>query len=335
MHKIKSWYIDFLEKENLNPGETVLSHVLWLLSLIYAAIISARNFLYSSKIFPVYKSDKKVISIGNLSWAGSGKTTLALLLHAKISALRKLSVLRRGYGQDEEELLKEKGVKVFSSIDRVGLVKKFSGDFDLFILDDGFQYRKLGRDINIVVMGERELRKKWRLLPAGIFREPLSALARADILIINYKDDADNFIEAKNRFHSKYPNLSIYGAYYKFKCISDLNGKDIDLSFLKDKKIAALAAIGYPQGFFNQIEKAGIKITEAMTYPDHYEFSRLEFNALEKRLKNNGIDHCLITRKDKYHLSAGNHKINFYIFEIEMVIDEENKFLDEIRQKIS
>jgi tetraacyldisaccharide 4'-kinase len=275
-----------------------------------------------------------VISIGNLSWAGSGKTTLAIYLHEKLSSSRKLAVLRRGYGKDEEELLKEKGIKVFSSIDRVNLVKKLSNDFDLFILDDGFQYRKLWRDINIVVMGTRELKKKWRLLPAGIFREPLSALKRADILVINYKDETNNFTETKNRLHSKYPLLSIYGAYYKLKRISDLNGRGIDVSFLKDKRIAALAAIGYPQGFFNQIEKAGIKITDTITYPDHYEFTRLEFDALENRLKNNGIDHCLITHKDKYHLPAGTYKINFYILEIEMAIEEENKFLEEINQKI-
>ncbi|MFA5270885.1 MAG: tetraacyldisaccharide 4'-kinase [Candidatus Omnitrophota bacterium] len=335
MHKIKSWYIDFLEKKNLNTGEMVFALMLRLLSFIYAAIISARNLFYDLGLFPVYHSDKKVISIGNLSWSGSGKTTLAILLHEKLSTSRKLTVLRRGYGKDEEELLKEKGIKVFSSPDRASLTKKLFNVFDLFILDDGFQYRKLGRDINIVVMGMRELNKKWRILPAGIFREPLSSLKRADILIINYKDEAANFSEIKNKLQIKYPHLSVYGACYKFKQISDLDGRKIDISSLKDKKIAALAAIGYPQGFFNQITKIGVKVEDAITYPDHYEFTSAEFEALENRLKKESVDYCLITHKDKYHLPLNNHKVNFYIFEIEMVIDEESKFLEEISKKIN
>jgi tetraacyldisaccharide 4'-kinase len=335
MYKIKSCYVHFLEKDNLNIGEKVLSLILWLLSFIYAAIISIRNSFYDLGAFAIYRCNKKVISIGNLSWSGTGKTTLAILLHEKLSNRRKLSVLRRGYGNDEEELLKEKGIKVFSSLDRVALTKKLSNDFDLFVLDDGFQYRKLARDINIVIMGAREFKKKWRLLPAGIFREPLSGLKRADTLVINYKDEMNNFAEIKNTLQSKYSHLSIYGAYYKFKRISDLNGKEVNVASLTNKKIAALAAIGYPQGFFNQILKAGIRLERTATYPDHYEFTPVEFEALENTLKKEGIDCCLITHKDKYHLPLNNHKINYYILEIEMVIDEEDKFLEEINKKIN
>ncbi len=335
MHKIKIWYINFLEKNKLNVRQTILLFLLWLLSLLHAAIISIRDFLYGLKILPIYRCDKKIISIGNLSWSGTGKTTLALYLYEKLSSQYKLCVLRRGYGDDEEKLFGEKKAEVFSSVNRVNLVKKLSENFDLFLLDDGFQYRKLYRNLNIVVMGAREFERKIRLLPAGIFREPLSALKRANILIINYSDDMVNFSEIKSKIQTKYSHLKVFGAYYKLKRIFDLNGKEIPISALQNQKIAALAAIGYPQGFFNQIQKSGIRVIKTIAYPDHYEFTKNEFGIVEEGLENNGIRNCLITYKDKYHLPEMNHKINFYIFEIEIKIDEESRFLEEIKQKIN
>ncbi|MCK9572894.1 MAG: tetraacyldisaccharide 4'-kinase [Candidatus Omnitrophica bacterium] len=334
MRKLKERYVNFLEKDRKDTIEKIIYFFLFLLSVVYGAIVTCRNFLYNKDLFKTYKCHGKLISIGNISWGGSGKTTLSFFLYQKLASGLKVAVLRRGYGSDEEKMFKEKNMKVFTSINRVGLTKKLSDKFDLFILDDGFQYRKLFRDVNILVMAARELKMKIRLLPAGPFREPLSALKRADILIINHKKEIKSIDGLTSRLQLRFKQLSIYTSEYKFKKITDTNNNQIDLEVIKEKKVAAVTGIGYPQGFFNKLEETGIKICKKITYPDHHNLTIGEFSSLQENLIKEGIRDVLITGKDKYHLPAIDSKINFYIFDIEMGISEEKKFLEDLRNRL-
>lgn len=337
MRRLKEWYVNFLEKERKSIAERIIYFFLFLLSIIYGIVVTCRNFLYNTGIFHTYRCTKKIISIGNLSWGGSGKTTLSFFLYEKFAPGLKVAVLRRGWGCDEGKMFDEKNIPVFSSPDRVKLARGLSDKFDLFIIDDGFQYRKLYRDINILVMGARELKTKMRLLPAGFFREPFEALRRADILIINHKNELTNIGELTGRLQSRFKHLSIYTAEYKFRKIRDTKNKEIDLGFITEKKMAAVTAIGYPQGFFNKLEELGIKICKKITYPDHYDLTIEEFNSLQDNLIKEGIRDVLITGKDKYHLpemDSNISMINFYIFEIKIEIFEEKKFLEDLRKRL-
>ncbi|MDD4182945.1 MAG: tetraacyldisaccharide 4'-kinase [Candidatus Omnitrophica bacterium] len=334
MRRLNEWYINFLEKEKRNIIEKIIYFFFFLLSLIYGAIVTGRNFLYNSGIFKTYKCRASVISIGNLSWGGSGKTTLSYFLYQKFMPQLKVAVLRRGYGLDERKLFEERKVQVFTSINRVKLTNRLSDKFDLFILDDGFQYRKLYRNINILVMGARELKRKHRLIPADFFREPLIALRRADILIINHKNELNNIGELTANLQSKFNHLSIYTAEYQFNRIIDMKNKEMNLGAIKEKKLAALTGIGYPRGFFNKLEELGIKVCRKITYPDHYDLTTDDFNSLQENLLKEGIHDVIITEKDKYHLPDADSKINFYILEIEMKIAEEQRFLDDLTGRL-
>ena len=148
--------------------------------MLYGAIVFFRNLLYDKKIFSSFPSKAKVISVGNLSWSGTGKTPLSIWLYKKLSSKFKVAVLRRPYAQDEEKMLQEKVKNVFSCPNRQKIAKEKESLFDIFILDDGFGHRKLKRDIDIVIMGAREFKRKHDLIPANFFREPLKALRRAD-----------------------------------------------------------------------------------------------------------------------------------------------------------
>jgi len=334
MRGLKEWYVNFIEKEKTNIIEKIIYFFLFLLSLMYGAVVTCRDFLYNSGIFQTYKCKTRVISIGNLSWGGSGKTTLSSFLYQKFAPQLRVAVLRRGYGLDEGKLLEEKKVQVFTSVSRLKLVNELSDKFDLFILDDGFQYRKLYRNVNILVMGAREFKKKHRLIPADFFREPLSSLKRADILVINHKNEIDNIGTIVGDLQSKFKPLSIYTAEYKFKRIIDAKNKEIDLGAIKEKKLAALTGIGYPRGFFNKLEELDIKICREIAYPDHYDLTADDFNTLQENLIKEGIRDVIMTGKDKYHLPDTASRINFYILEIEMEISEEQKFLDDLRNRL-
>ena len=335
MLKIKKWYVNFLEKDRYNPVEYLFCLILNVVSMLYGTIIALRNLAYERGIKKPFVAKRKVISIGNLSWAGSGKTTLAILLSEKLSAGFKTAVLRRGYGKDEEQLLKEKGIQVFSSPDRSSLANKYSSEFDIFILDDGFQHRKLHRDVNIVIMGAREFKKPVRLIPAYFFREPLNSLKRADLLILNYKSELKDPLKTKQILSERFPNVKIYFSDYEFDGFYNLNNAPVPVDYFKDKKAAALAAIGYPQGFFNKLKGLDIIVEREIIYPDHYELNKEEFTKLQEDLLKDGIKDLVITRKDKYHLPLEAVKMNIVVFDIGMKLENEEDFLNQITGLIS
>lgn len=334
-YKIKKWYLALLEKEKKNLFEGTFYCFLCFLSFIYAGLVSLRNALYSLKVIPSYKVDAKIVSVGNISWSGSGKTPLSIWLYDKFSSKFKVAVLRRGYGEDEGSLLKERLGDVFSSPDRYKLAKKLQSSFGMFVLDDGFQYRKLKKDVNIVIMGAREFKKKHRLIPAYFFREPISALKRADIVVLNHSREMKEPLEIKDFIMRLAPDVKVYLSNYKFKKFLDLNEEEIDRDFFNGKRIAALAGIGYPQGFFRKLKEIGLDIVREIIYPDHYELGESEFVLLEDDLIKEGIDALIITRKDKYHLPCKEARIRIYIMEIDISIDNEKDFIKEINTKLT
>ena len=334
MVRLTKWYLELLEKEEKNLFESLFFFLLCLFSYLYGAGVSFRNLFYQIKIIPSFLSKAKVISVGNLSWSGSGKTTLCLWLYGRLSPKYKAAILRRGYGQDEGKLLKERISAVFSATKRSKLAKKLENSFDLFILDDGFQHRSLARDVDIVMMSSRDFQKKPRLIPAYFFREPVSSLKRADILLLNYKEEIKDVEAVKKSILKVAPQLKIYFSKYSNKGFLDLKGNKFKSDFLLGRRLAAFAAIGYPQGFFNKLVELGLDIAEKIIYPDHHELSSAEFNSLEADLIKKGINDLVITHKDKYHLPCPSGKLNIFILEVELEIENEDEFLKSIEDKL-
>ncbi|MCM8786623.1 MAG: tetraacyldisaccharide 4'-kinase [Candidatus Omnitrophica bacterium] len=331
LNKLKIWYIHFIEKDK-NLFQLPFYFFLYLLSKIYYIIISARNFLYDKKIIKPAKVSNKIISIGNICWGGAGKTSLAIYLAKKLSLYYKVAILRRGFGDDEEKLILDFGYNVFSDKNRLKLAKKLSNQFDIFILDDGFQYRALAKDLDIVIMGAREFKKRPYLLPAYFFREPFNSLKRANILIVNYKDEVDK--ESIMLRFKKFENLKIYFSQYEFLSLNDLEENQISLDELKNKRVAVFTAIGYPEGFLTQIKKLKLNLAKTFIFADHYVLRKDEFLEIEKALLKEGIDFLLITHKDKFHLPDVNTKIKVLIFKVSLRIENEDDFINDIFLRI-
>ena len=334
MVRLTKWYLELLEKEEKNLFESLFFFLLCLFSYLYGAGVSFRNLFYQIKIIPSFLSKAKVISVGNLSWSGSGKTTLCLWLYGRLSPKYKAAILRRGYGQDEGKLLKERISAVFSATKRSKLAKKLENSFDLFILDDGFQHRSLARDVDIVMMSSRDFQKKPRLIPAYFFREPVSSLKRADILLLNYKEEMKDVEAVKKSILKVAPQLKIYFSKYSNKGFLDLKGNKFKSDFLLGRRLAAFAAIGYPQGFFNKLVELGLDIAEKIIYPDHHELSSAEFNSLEADLIKKGINDLVITHKDKYHFPCWRSRLNIFILEVELEVENEDEFLKNVEDKL-
>lgn len=257
---------------------------LYPLAVIYN-FISELNRKFTKSV----KLDKPVISVGNITWGGSAKTPVVIEVAKCILSLQKTPViLSRGYRRrivtkgsvvvrdkdkilsnlemsgDEPYMMSQKiNCPIIIGSDRLEsaeIAKQFTPD--VFILDDGFQHWKLKRNLDIVCVNALNPFGNKMIIPAGILRENLTALKRADVIIITNsdfvsKEQLDKLdekiynISDKKAFHVTYGNL-------KIKNIVD--GSFIDLDLVKNKNIFMVCGIGSPNNFKNSINKLGLKI---------------------------------------------------------------------------
>ena len=163
-------------------------------AFFYALIIKLHDALYRANILKTYAAGAPVVSVGNITLGGTGKTPFVLMLARYFSGIgRRPGVLIRGYGEDEwkmlEENLKPSGAEVFVGRDRVEQSKAaIKKQKDIIILDDGFQHRRLKRDLNIVLIDAGDPFGNRSIFPRGILREPIDALKRGDIFVLTKSD---------------------------------------------------------------------------------------------------------------------------------------------------
>ena len=250
----------------------------------YYYAVKLRNWLYDRGILKSYTLDVPVVCVGNLSVGGSGKTSLVRFISDALSEKFHVAVLLRGYKRKTKGLLvasyrgevkagwEEVGDEAYmlsrvlknSSVlvceDRV-----LGGNFaikelgaEVIILDDGFQHRRLKPDLSIVLLKEGDL--KDRLLPFGRLREPLSALKRADAVVLSYQDVKEWDLTLEK------PVFKLYRTNWR---IVSADGKIVDH---KDKTFVAFSALGDNGQFFQTLVKLGIKVEKFLSFPDHYHY---------------------------------------------------------------
>lgn len=281
------------------------------LSIFYSLTIKLRNVLYDLGVFKIYSVDIPVISVGNISLGGSGKTILvqALLEHF-LADNKKPAVLSRGYARttkglflvadettilgdaftsgDEPFLISQNypGVPVLVSEDRVKgarfLLESFS--LDLIILDDGFQHRRLHRDLDLLLLDQPK-DQPGRLIPWGKMREGAESIRRADVVIFSKSGLGTN--EKKN--------LTITLEDRVF----DHAGKSISLDRLGGN-YGLFAGLGNPASFFDSVQRIHHATENKIVFPDHtaYESSQLD------RIQNRSCDYWITSQKDFVKLNA-------------------------------
>ncbi|HEK24948.1 MAG TPA: tetraacyldisaccharide 4'-kinase [Hydrogenobaculum sp.] len=255
-------------------------------SFLYGAGIWIRNKLFDFNILKAKHPGVFVISIGNLSVGGTGKTQVSIYLAKALKELNPCIVLRgykrasrenlivssydaKTYGDEAVEIfLKTKAnvVVAFKRIEGAEICKKLGSK--IIILDDAFSHRYIKRDLDILLMPAN--RMKDRLLPLGNLREPYSSMNRADALIITRLESFDM------------PTLSInkpiFGAKAFFRAFVDKNFEDVDISYVKGKSFSIVCAIGDEKPFIRLVENLskdiGFKIEDVKIFPDHYFYKK-------------------------------------------------------------
>jgi tetraacyldisaccharide 4'-kinase len=263
------------------------------LSALYGAVASAKNALYDHGVIRPQRLSWPVISVGNLTAGGSGKTPFVIALAALLREHGlECDVLSRGYGRrttgvlrvdptgdadefGDEPLLIARSVPVYLGARRyeAGLLAEKSPSRRIHLLDDGFQHRKLARDIDIVLVSPADLRD--HLLPAGRLREPVRALLRATFLASEHALDLPSWLHGK-------PVIR----YTRQLNVPAISGP-----------VIAFCGIARPQRFFDDLRHQGITLAETISFPDHHRFRDADLARLSALQKKSNAT-LLTTEKD-------------------------------------
>lgn len=286
---------------------------LWVSSLIYEKAIALRNRRYDRGI-NVSRADVPVISIGNITCGGTGKTPMVVDIARRLLEMgHRPAVLARGYGaapgmpNDEERLVRGRlpGIAYFADRDRVASARRAvtEANADCLVLDDGFQHRRLARDFDIVLIDATAPFGGGFLLPRGLLREPLASLRRAHLVIMTRVDQADEdevrtVTESVRRVCPETPILAARHAVREFR---DIAGMPVAAPANGTRAIL-VAAIGRPNAFETTAASLGIVIADRMWWPDHHQYSDENMKALLERARSIDHDVILTTEKDAVKL---------------------------------
>lgn len=292
---------------------------------LYALVIFIRNQLYQRGIFKVYRSQVPVISVGNISVGGTGKTPLAEYVIQYFQDLGFYpAYLSRGYGRDtrgfywvdpqmggaiqfgDEALqvaMKFPGVPVAVCEDRAEGIEKIAREknVSVMILDDAFQHRKVYRDLDIIVIDANRLPSKDFLLPAGTLREPIHSLNRSDLIIINKLKDQDQ-VAMINPVMQKWSKPLAFSS-PKFIHIKSFWDK-YDQKSRNYQHVIVFSGLGNNSFFLNQVIEAGWDVVSHRFFRDHHRYTQAEIEELvalyQEYQKLYEYSLCLLTTEKDY-----------------------------------
>ncbi|UCD49411.1 MAG: tetraacyldisaccharide 4'-kinase [Phycisphaerales bacterium] len=285
--------------------------VLLLLSWLYGAIVRVRNGLYSRRWLSVHSVDVPVLCVGNLTTGGTGKTPLVVWL-ARLFDRKDLrvAVLTRGYKARQGTLSDEPaelasacpGAAVIVNADRVAGADEAVRNHgaQVLLMDDGFQHRRLARNLDIVAIDATLPFGYGRLLPAGLLREPLRGLQRAHAVVITRSDQVaeEQLDRIETRILQIQPELPIARAIHAPVGARCLDGSEIALEQLKGRNVFAFCGLGNPNAFLRTIEGCGCVLAGSQAFNDHHDYTSRCLADIYDKSWSCGADLVLTTTKD-------------------------------------
>ncbi len=287
------------------------------LAVPYRAGVAVRNYGFDHGWIATNRASVPVISVGNLTVGGTGKTPMVewVARWLRRRGLR-VAILSRGYKQteglnDEGRVLEENlpDVPHLQDPDRVRSARIAVEELEteILVLDDGFQHRRIARDLDLVLIDAIEPYGLGRLLPSGLLREPLTALRRADIVVLSRADqvDADRRAAIRVEAERRVGPLRWVEARHAPVDLIDAEGFGSTLGELAGRSVAAFCGIGNPEGFRRTLLPLCGKLVDLRIYPDHQDYTATVVDGLQRWAREVGADLVLTTQKDLVKLRAG------------------------------
>ncbi len=315
--------------------------LLWPLSILYAGAMWLRASFYARGWLKQKRLRGRVISVGNLTVGGSGKTPMVIWLAERfLSEGKRVAVLSRGYRgsaktSDEIELMKDRlqGRVLFGvGKDRYTEGKRLeSAGVDIFLLDDGFQHLRLARDLDIILIDStRPLHQQW-ILPAGRLREPRSALHRADLVVVTRTEQSTSAVSAIQKF----PQMPTYSCTTKLIGFRE-HGLRASLQPSCPDPVFAFAGIGNPDAFFANLERWSVRVSGRKSFRDHHCYTKRDIQELTAAAHRFGAKVLMTTEKDAQNLEPGFlSELPVQIAVVSMEIPDEDRFMRDLRERLT
>lgn len=340
IERLENYLVKLIQEQGSDRDQpfaiNLLLSLLKAVSFVFFAIVSVRYFLYDIGLLRRYPLGIQVISIGNVTAGGTGKTPVTEIFARTLAAEgRKVAILSRGYRRKEapwwQRLFTEVVVPplVVSDGKRVLLDSETGGDepymlasnlpgvavvvdrnrvkagryaikrlgCDTLILDDGFQYQKLKHSVDVVLVDSTNPFGNGNMLPRGILREPVSNLKRADIIFLTKCRGDVSAVKAQVR---KYNAVAeIVECNHSPKSLKDVwSREEYPLDWLKNKTVCTLSGIASPKGFENSLRHLGAKVVWCDRYADHHRYASSEVLYALNRTADMSADALVTTEKD-------------------------------------
>lgn len=302
-NKMKRYIYGLMKDEKSGIINIIPKSILYITSLFYMGIIKIWDFFYDKGILKAKKIDSKVISIGNITLGGTGKTPFAIFLAGLIKKDGKdVAILIRGYGDDEWRMVKDNSLPLLVGRDRIKSAKEARRrhNSEILILDDGFQHRRLKRDLDIVLVDSHEAFGNGHFFPRGILREPQDSIKRADLVILTKTDfGKDNIRDLRITLSGDFKKHKTLESVYKPIFFLNLDdGRRLSLDIVQNKKICALSAIANPSYFKYILKGLKCEIIESFDYLDHHDYTEKDLRYIQDNAKRLGCEFIVTTEKD-------------------------------------
>jgi tetraacyldisaccharide 4'-kinase len=336
------------------------------LGSLYGAAMKVRCALYRSGRFRSHDLGAPVISVGNLTTGGTGKTPLAAWIARLLAQKgRRVCILTRGYGRREPgtRVLVSDGSEILADANRAGdepllLAERLKGlaavicdadrvtaagwaleklNSDAFVLDDGFQHLRVVRDLNILTIDATNPWGNRRLFPAGILRESPAAVTRADCLVITRADDSDQTVELQRQLEELSGGRLILKSCMTLSGLRPVGDREFPLAAdeLKALRVAAFCGVGNPQSFFSLTRRAGYQLCHTQAFRDHHNYTQDDLDLVVREAVARGAQVLLTTAKDEVKLRALSFEIPCYAADIEIEIENEERLITLIDEAVA
>ena len=324
-------------------------------SALYSAAVKARSIGYEKRFLKTHTVQVPVVSIGNITVGGTGKTPLVQWLAEHLADNgRKVCIVSRGYRREnaKNQVVVSDGKQILSDVahagdeammlaqsllgksavvcdaDRVAAAQSAIDDLksDVLLLDDGFQHRRLARDLDIVTVDATNPFGNGQLLPAGTLREPIHNLGRADCIVLT-RVSAEGATELIDRIRHV-TNAPIFQSRTVIKRFRRLDSTDSADDFTEIKQpLSAFCGIGNPRAFFEQLRAAHLDVCHETAFRDHHKYSQADIDRVAEQATAKGAQALVTTAKDAVKLQSLRFQLPCFIAQIEVEVSDATDLL--------
>jgi tetraacyldisaccharide 4'-kinase len=303
---------NLISRQRRGAWATCLRGLLRIASFGYSLTVAVRNRLYDLGLKKSHKSPLLIVSVGNLTAGGTGKTPVVAEIANRLSGMELATgILSRGYrsldsGENDEKLVLDRlcpGIPHWQNPDRVAgatAAKKEQPDLQALVLDDAFQHRRIIRDLDIVLIDATNPWGYGYLLPRGLLRESKPELNRADLIVITRADQVEQseLEKLKSEIRSIVPDAPLIVSRFAPTGWLTLDGEKLPLEEFRHRPVIACCGIGNPEGFRQSLSTVGCVVKDFHAFPDHHHYDQADFDRLQQSATGHNADVLVMTLKD-------------------------------------